>query len=59
MRQGGLIRTCSRTCAFEVKKTKKKKKISLLKTHHEINPQQHLRDRDHLERACDETRPTR
>ena len=59
-RQGGLIRTCSRPCAFEAEKTKKKntKPYQLVKTHHEINPQQ-PGYRDHLERACDETRPKR
>ena len=51
-------RTCSRPCAFG-KKTKKKtrKNPGAPKTHHEINPQQ-PGDRDHLETACGETRPT-
>ena len=56
-----LPRTCSRPCAFEEKKTKKKKHeipLNTKKTHHEIYPQQ-PGDRDDLETACDETRPTR
>ena len=60
MRQG-TARTCSRPCAFEEKKTNKKKHempLNTKKTHHGINPQQ-PGNRDHLETACDETRPTR
>ena len=55
-----LPRTCSRPCALEVKKTKKKNEIppDTKKTHHEIYQQQ-PGDRDHLETACSETRPTR
>ena len=55
-----LPRICSRLCPFEVKKTKKNTKShqTLKKTHHEAYPSQ-PGDRDHLETACSETRPTR
>ena len=46
--------TCSRPCAFEVRRKenekKKRKNPAAPKTHHEINPQQ-PGDRDHLETA--------
>ena len=47
--------TCSRPCAFQRKKTKKKSRRT---QNTPRNPQQSS-DRDHLEAACDETRPTR
>ena len=54
-----LPHTCSRPCAFEVKRTKKNEiPPDTKKAHHEIYPQQ-PGDRDHLETACSETRPTR
>ena len=47
-----LPRTCSRPCAFEVKKTKKNEiPPDTKKTYHEIYPPQ-PGDRDHLETAC-------
>ena len=46
--------TCSRPCAFEGKKNTKKSAA----TNTSRNPQQ-PGERDHLETACDETRPTR
>ena len=49
--------TCSRSCAFEEKETKKKRKIPPHPKH--TTKSAAARRRDHLETACDETRPTR
>ena len=54
-----LPRTCNRPCAFEVKETNEEQNPTRhKKTYPKIYPQQ-PGDRDHLETACSETRPTR
>ena len=62
MKQGGLILATDRVRSKEKKKKRTKKKVKSMKksaaSNTPRNPQQ-PGDRDHLETALDETRPTR
>ena len=51
--------TCSRSCASEGKKNEKKKHEKMRRTPNTPRNSQQPDDRNHLETACNETRPTR